>query len=91
MPRGDNANNQILMNYVHEVQNASNIAGEDCPIYIYSAGGNCEVSVPVQMINEFLNAVPCATFSRNLGAWYLLAGGDDTPDKLKKFEWFASE
>lgn len=90
-PRGDNVNNQQLMNHVHEVRNASNIAGEDCPIYIYSAGGNCEAYVPTWMTNEFLTAVPCATFSLRLSAWYLPDGGDDTLAKLDKFKWFASE
>ena len=76
------------MNYLSVIRNASIDANEDFSIEKFCVGVDTEVCVPVQMINEFLNAVPCAIFSRRLSAWKVPEGADE---KLAKFQWFASE
>lgn len=80
--------NQQLMKYLSSVNQASSNANEDTPIDHLLIDGDSYIFLPVSMINELLDAVPCATFNRRFSAWTVPA---DSEVQLEKFQWFASE
>lgn len=80
--------NQQLMKYLSTVNQASSNTNEDIHIEHLLIDGDSHIFLPVSMINELLDAVPCATLSRRFSAWKVPA---DCEDQLEKFQWFASE